>query len=164
MLADLVLTPTFPGDELEREREVLLHEFTEDEDDPLSTAFKLFDKGCWGTHPVAQPVIGTRRNLERFTRDDLVQWVRALHGRTHGGRRGRPGRPRRGAARRCRRPSAPCRAAPPNGAGQPAWHGGVHSKRLDGCSQSHLVLGFPVPPARPTTPPPAWPPRCWARA
>jgi predicted Zn-dependent peptidase len=43
----LVLTPTFPADELEREREVLLHEFTEDEDDPLSTAFKLFDKGCW---------------------------------------------------------------------------------------------------------------------
>jgi predicted Zn-dependent peptidase len=28
----------------------------------------------------------------------------------------------------------------------PAWLGGVHSKRLDGCSQSHLVLGFPLPP------------------
>jgi predicted Zn-dependent peptidase len=76
MLAELVLTPTFPADELEREREVLLHEFTEDDDDPLSTAFKLFDKQCWGKHPVAQPVIGSRRNLQRFTRDELVHWVR----------------------------------------------------------------------------------------
>jgi predicted Zn-dependent peptidase len=59
MLGDIVRESTFPADELEREREVLLHEFTEDDDDPLSTAFKLFDKGCWGPHPMAQPVIGS---------------------------------------------------------------------------------------------------------
>ena len=145
MLADLVLTPTFPGDELAREREVLLHEFTEDDDDPLSTAFKLFDKGCWGAHPVAQPVIGTRRNLERFTRDDLVQWVRQHYTaeRTVVGVAGPVD------------PDAVLRqvqaafGAMPRGAApvldSPVWHGGVHSKRLDGCSQSHLVLGFPVP-------------------
>jgi predicted Zn-dependent peptidase len=145
MLAELVRTPTFPADELAREREVLLHEFTEDDDDPLSTAFKLFDKGCWGTHPVAQPVIGTRRNLERFSRDDLVQWVQRHY-----------------TAPRCivgvagpvdadavlREVEAAFSGMPAGDApavAAPTWHGGIHSKRLDGCSQSHLVLGFPIP-------------------
>ena len=75
MLADIVLHATFPDDELERERQVLLQEFAEDEDDPMSTGYKLFDHACYGLHPVAQPVIGSRRNIERFQRDDLVRYV-----------------------------------------------------------------------------------------
>ncbi|MFO1329479.1 MAG: pitrilysin family protein [Rubrivivax sp.] len=144
MLAELVIAPTFPADELEREREVLLHEFTEDDDDPLSTAFKLFDKGCWGTHPMAQPVIGSRRNLERFTRDELVQWVRRHYvaGRTVVGVAG-PVDPDT-----VRRQVEAAFAAMPQGDGvvlePPRWQGGVLSKRLEGCSQAHLVLGFPA--------------------
>ena len=34
MLGDIVLHSTFPADELERERQVILHELTEDEEDP----------------------------------------------------------------------------------------------------------------------------------
>ena len=43
---------------------------------PLSTAFKLFDTCCWGEHAVARPVIGSRRNIERFTREELLGYVR----------------------------------------------------------------------------------------
>ena len=75
MLGDIVRNGTFPEAELEREREVILHEFAEDEDDSLSTAFKLFDQTCWGTHPLAQAVIGTRRNIRRFSRADLLGYV-----------------------------------------------------------------------------------------
>jgi predicted Zn-dependent peptidase len=144
MLAELVTAPTFPADELEHEREVLLHEFTEDDDDPLSTAFKLFDKGCWGPHPVAQPVIGSRRNLERFTRDELVQWVRRHYtaGRLLVGIAGpvdpdavqREVQAAFGALADGERPRLEA----------PTWHGGVASRRLDGCSQAHVVLGFPI--------------------
>jgi predicted Zn-dependent peptidase len=144
MLAELVLTPTFPADELEREREVLLHEFTEDDDDPLSSAFKLFDKGCWGAHAAARPVIGSRHNLERFTRDDLAQWVQRHYTaeRTVVGVAGPV------------EPEAVLRLAEAAFGGMvrgvspvlapPTWHGGVFSKRLEGCSQSHVVLGFPI--------------------
>ena len=66
MLGDIVQHGTFPEAELERERQVLLHEYVEDDDDPLSTAFKLFDRACYGTHPMAQPVMGTRRNIQRL--------------------------------------------------------------------------------------------------
>jgi predicted Zn-dependent peptidase len=148
MLAELVRTPTFPADELAREREVLLHEFTEDEDDPLSTAFKLFDKGCWGSHPMAQPVIGSRRNLERFTREELAGWVRRHYTaeRTVIGIAG-PVDPDA-----VRREVEQAFAGMAGGAAPaltpPAWHGGVHSRRLGGSSQSHLVLGFAIPDRR----------------
>ena len=148
MLAELVLTPTFPGDELAREREVLLHEFTEDEDDPLSTAFKLFDKGCWGSHPMAQPVIGSRRNLERFTREELAAWVQRHYTaeRTLIGIAGPvdPDAVRREVEQAF---AGMARGAAPMLA-PPAWHGGVHSRRLDGSSQAHLVLGFAIPDRR----------------
>ena len=75
MLGDIVRHCTFPEAELERERQVILHEFMEDEDDALSTAYKLYDKTCFGAHPIGQPVIGTRRNIERFTREDLLDYV-----------------------------------------------------------------------------------------
>ena len=59
MLGDIVRESTFPEAELERERQVLLHEYAEDEDDAMATAFKLFDRACYGAHPAARPVIGT---------------------------------------------------------------------------------------------------------
>ena len=75
MLGDIVRHGTFPEHEIERERQVILHEYTEDEDDPMSTAFKLFDAACYGDHAMARPVIGNRANLRRFTREDLSSWV-----------------------------------------------------------------------------------------
>jgi predicted Zn-dependent peptidase len=145
MLSELVLNPTFPADEFERERDVLLHEFTEDEDDPLSTAFKLFDHTCWGAHAVARPVIGSRRNLERFSRDDLADWVQRHYTaeRTVVGVAGPID-----VDTVLHEVSAAFADMPRGDApvlDTPAWLGGVRSKRLTGCSQAHVVLGFQIP-------------------
>ncbi len=75
MLADIVRAPTFPADELERERQMLLHEFAEVEDDPMDAAYRLFDHACFGLHPAAQPVIGTRALVERIGRAELLDYV-----------------------------------------------------------------------------------------
>jgi predicted Zn-dependent peptidase len=72
LLADITLNPSFPEAEFVNERQVLLQEFAEDEDDPASTAFKLFDRACWDTQPAAMPVIGSRRSIEGLTREDLL--------------------------------------------------------------------------------------------
>ena len=80
MTADIVLNSNFPDEELARERRVIEQEFTEFEDDPVSMAFQLFDRACFGaTHPAGQPVIGKRVNLRRFTRDDLLDYVKAQY-------------------------------------------------------------------------------------
>lgn len=145
MLGDIVLQPSFPEDEFERERQVLLHEYTEDEDDPVSTAFKLFDHASWGTHPLAQPVIGTRRNIERFTRQDLVSHVQ----RQYGGPNivvAVTGPVQADAL--LRDAEAAFGAAPelaPNTIATPSFGGGIRSKAMAGSSQSHLVMGFGVP-------------------
>jgi predicted Zn-dependent peptidase len=148
MLADLVLRPSFPEDELERERQVLLQELAEDEDDPVSSAYKLFDSACWGLHPAAMPVIGTRTRVERLTRDDLVQYVQRQY---------RGANVVVGAAgpidadafvRDCEAAFGALPAGAPNLIDTPRYVGGVRTRSQAGSSQSHAVLGGVITPRR----------------
>jgi len=145
MLADLVLRPTFPGDEFEREREVLLNEHTEVEDDPMSTAYVLFDHACWGLHPAAQPVIGSRRNIERFTRADLVGYVQRQYTAANVVVAAAGAIDADVVLRQVDAAFGGMPAGQPNVVAAPAWIGGLRSRRLAGSGQTHLVLGFPLP-------------------
>jgi predicted Zn-dependent peptidase len=146
LLADLLLAPTFPADELERERQVLLQEFAEDEDDPMATAYRLFDHAAWGTHPVAQPAIGRRANVERFTREDLARWVaRQFSGANLIVAAAGPMDPQAW-LREVEAAFGGVAAGTPNSTEPPTWAGGVRTRALSGSSQAHLVLGWPVPP------------------
>ena len=145
MLADIVQHGSFPADELERERQVILHEYTEDEDDPLSVAFRLFDKLSWGSHPLAQPVIGERRHIERFSRDELRAYVQRQYSAANTVL----------AVAGDVDPAAIVRAAEAafgtmprgqdNRVAAPEWQGGVRTRALAGCAQTHVVLGFALP-------------------
>ena len=144
MLADILLAPRFPETELERERGVLLHEYADDEDDPMATAYRLFDRECYGTQAMAMPVIGTRRNIERFTRADLLAQMQRQttaanlvvaaagavdHDAIVAAAEAGFGAVARGTENRIE---------------TPVWRGGIAARRLDGHSQTHAVLGFPV--------------------
>jgi len=121
MLADIVRHATFPDDELAREREVLLQEVAEVEDDPMTVAYQLFDHACWAAHPAAQPVIGQRRVIERCTREQLAAHVQQHYTGANGSTTPAPTWwwPRPAAStptRCCARPaprSATCRTAAP---------------------------------------------------
>ncbi|MBP6898842.1 MAG: insulinase family protein [Burkholderiaceae bacterium] len=145
MLADIVLQPSFPADEFERERQVLLHEFTEDEDDPMSTAFKLFDRACWGQHALAQPVIGTRKNIERFTRDDLVEHVQRQYVAPNLVLAVASPMDPEAVLREAEAAFGAAPAGLPNTLAAPGFVGGLRTKAMAGSSQSHVVLGFAVP-------------------
>ncbi|MDO9075368.1 MAG: pitrilysin family protein [Rubrivivax sp.] len=148
MLADIVLNSTFPADELERERQVILHEFTEFEEDPSAMAFQLFDRACYGQHPAGQPVIGNRANLKRFTRVDLLDYVARQYSAGNvvvGAAGGFDG------ARFLRDVQAhfggmPCGSD--NSVPAPAWLGGLKLRRMAGSAQCHVVLGFEMPALR----------------
>jgi len=145
MLADIVRHASFPADELERERQVILHEYVEDEDDALSVAFRLFDKLSYGSHALAQPVIGLRRHIERFTRDELLGYVQRQYSATN----------TVVAVAGDVDPEAVLRAAEqgfgdmPRGSenrvAPPQWLGGLRTRTLAGSPQTHVVLGFPLP-------------------
>jgi predicted Zn-dependent peptidase len=146
MLGDIVCHSVFPEAEVERERQVLLQEFAEDDDDPMSTAYKLFDRCCFGEHPAAQPVIGTRRCIERIGREQLAGYVQrhytgenvivAVAGAVD----------HDALAREAERAFGALPRGAPNLTGTPDYAGDVRTRRLEGSSQTHFVLGFPLPP------------------
>lgn len=147
MLADIVLNGSYPEAELERERQVILQELAEDDDDAFSAAYRLFDRLCYGTHPLAQPVIGLRRNIERFTRDDLLAYVGRQYTGVNvvvaaAGRIDPDAIVREAEAAFGTMPRGQENRVPPA-----SWHGGFAARRMAGVSQSHVVLGYPAPPS-----------------
>jgi predicted Zn-dependent peptidase len=145
MLGDIVRESTFPEAEFEREREVLLHEYAEIDDDAMEAAFKLFDKACFGDHPAARPVIGSRANIRRLTRADLVAHVQRQFTGTNTvvGVAGNVDPDRIVAAAQDTFGGMPRGAD--NRIAAPDFVGGIHARRLSGCSQAHAVMGFPIP-------------------
>jgi predicted Zn-dependent peptidase len=145
MLGDIVRQSTFPEAELERERQVILHEFTEDEDDALSTAFRLFDKACYGEHALARPVIGSRTNIRRFTRAELAGYVE----QQYTGANVVIGIAGNVDVDHMLEDASAAFGDMPRGTDNlvaaPTYFGGVRSRRMSGYSQAHVVLGFPIP-------------------
>jgi predicted Zn-dependent peptidase len=145
MLGDIVRHSTFPEAELERERQVILHEYAEDEGDALSAAFRLFDKACYGNHAVARPVIGSRANLRRFTRAELMAYVE----QQYTGANVVVGIAGNVDADEVVAEASAAFGDMPRGSenliAAPDYVGGIRSRRMSGCSQAHTVLGFPTP-------------------
>lgn len=146
MLGEIVRDSSFPADELERERQVILQELAESEDDAFDTAFQLFDKACWGTHPLAQPVIGRRRNIEAFTREQLQAYVAQQYSGVNtvvaaAGRIDRDTLVREAEAALGSMPRGT-----PNLVAPPTFEGGLGLRRIAGNQQTHVVLGFAAPP------------------
>ena len=145
MMGEIVQHSTFPEEELARERQVLLHEYAEADDDAMETAFRLFDKACFGEHSTAQPVIGTRANLKRFSRDDIVAFVDNQYtgANTIVGIAGDVDPQRIIDVARATFGEMP--RGEPNRIPPPLFKGGIRSKRLTGSDQMHVVIGFPIP-------------------
>jgi len=78
LLSEATLRPTFG--ELELERQLVLEELLEerDEDDRELDLENLSRRLLWPCDPLGLPIVGSRRNIERFTVDD----VRAHHDHT----------------------------------------------------------------------------------
>jgi predicted Zn-dependent peptidase len=74
VLADLVQYPVFDNDELEKEKQVILEEIREIEDDPGSAINDYFDRQIFPDHPIGRPILGTIETVESFTRDNLLEF------------------------------------------------------------------------------------------
>src|SRR6185312_2920494 len=87
LLTDFVGRPRIDGDELERERGVVVQEIARANDQPATVAEHLIDEAVFGEHPLGRPVLGPAEHLrDGFTRDGILAF------------RGRRWSPSRGAA------------------------------------------------------------------
>ncbi len=87
LLTDFVERPRIDGEELDRERGVVVQEIARASDQPAVLAEHLIDEATFGEHPLGRPVLGTVEHIrDTFTREGILSF------------RGRRWAPARGAA------------------------------------------------------------------
>ena len=79
LLADILLNPRFDQVEIERERKVIFQEFKMVEDTPDDLAHELFQESFWPNHPLGRPILGRRKTVKGFSREDLVAFFRSTY-------------------------------------------------------------------------------------
>lgn len=72
VLFDMVDNPTFPADEIEKERGVILEEIKMYEDQPAQRAQELLNSLLWPDHPLGRPITGFPETVAQIGRKDLV--------------------------------------------------------------------------------------------
>lgn len=79
LMSDILLNPTFPAEELERQRNIYLGRIAQEEKEPFTTAFKQFLTALYGPgHPYGQPYTGsgTESSIRAIQRQDLVSYYK----------------------------------------------------------------------------------------
>lgn len=71
VLSDMVINPTLPGAEIEKEKRVILEEIKMYKDQPASYVHELLDELLWPDQPLGLPIIGTLDSVSQFRREDL---------------------------------------------------------------------------------------------
>jgi zinc protease len=79
LLADVLLHPTFPAEELDRAREEAAGDVQRSEDDPESVAGRAFRELAFPAHPYGRPIAGTEETLARLTREDIAAFYAAAY-------------------------------------------------------------------------------------
>lgn len=73
LVSDIVLHPTFPADEVERERNVIFEEINMVEDSPQELILDLFMESFWKNHPLGRPISGTKESVAQISREDVKE-------------------------------------------------------------------------------------------
>lgn len=71
---ELIDTPTFPEDKLNREREIVLMNIKEQEDSLLNFTVRLFRKHFYGSHPYSWANIGLPESIQNIQRIHLDEY------------------------------------------------------------------------------------------
>ncbi len=80
LVADCLLNATFPEDELEKERRIILDDLRAQEDNLGQVAFKLFHGALWQKHPYRLDPMGTPQSVAALSRRKLLTHFRERYG------------------------------------------------------------------------------------
>jgi predicted Zn-dependent peptidase len=76
LLSDIFLHPLLDPKDIEKERSVILQEIKMVEDTPDDYIHDLFNRVCWGDHPLGFPILGTTELIQSFSRDRIQEYYR----------------------------------------------------------------------------------------
>jgi predicted Zn-dependent peptidase len=80
ILADILQTPRYARDELEREREVILQEIAATRDSPDEIAYELLQDAAFPNQAIGRPILGTTESVARFSAVHLRAFLAANYG------------------------------------------------------------------------------------
>ncbi|MGY0691607.1 M16 family metallopeptidase [Virgibacillus sp. FSP13] len=75
ILADMFFHSAFDGEEMEREKKVVLEEIKMYEDTPDDIVHDLLARASYGDHPLGYPILGTEEHLKTFQPDTLRTYI-----------------------------------------------------------------------------------------
>jgi predicted Zn-dependent peptidase len=76
LLSDIFLHSLMDPNDVEKERMVILQEIKMVEDTPDDYIHDLFNRVCWGDHPLGFPIFGTSELVQSFNRDQVYQFLK----------------------------------------------------------------------------------------
>lgn len=75
ILGDILQNSIFDPEELKREKDVILQEIGECEDNPDDVLFDNISEVCYGTHSLGRPILGTRDSILNMPRQSIFDFV-----------------------------------------------------------------------------------------
>lgn len=79
ILADIMLNPTYIGEELDRERNVILQEIAATRDSPEEIVLDLLQDAAFPAQPLGRPILGTTKSVTGFSAADLHAFRQARY-------------------------------------------------------------------------------------
>lgn len=77
LFADILFHSTFPEHEIEKEKDVVLEEINSYNDSPSELIYDQFEELAYEGHPLAHNILGTKRNVRRFSTERLRRHMEA---------------------------------------------------------------------------------------
>lgn len=74
ILSDIFLNSTFPKEEIERERGVIISEIGQSNDMPDDKVFDKFYSLAYENQSIGKPILGTKVSVGGFNKDDLIKF------------------------------------------------------------------------------------------
>ncbi len=79
ILGDIVTNPAFDAAEMTKEKKVIFEEINMVEDTPDDLVMEMLTGAFWPDHALGRPILGTKRTVGRFRREDLASYFARVY-------------------------------------------------------------------------------------
>ena len=76
LLFELATCPTFPENEINTEKGVVIDEIHSYKDTPSEDIYDRFEEMLFDGHPLSRPILGTAASVKKITQDELLRFVK----------------------------------------------------------------------------------------
>ncbi|MEQ8188844.1 MAG: pitrilysin family protein [Candidatus Eremiobacterota bacterium] len=77
IISDIIIHPAFLQEEIDKERQNILLEMEKQQNRPFARLNDMFNATLYQRHPYGRPALGIRENIEKFTREDIINFYNA---------------------------------------------------------------------------------------